>query len=59
VLGTTAQEYIFCEIVSLNKVVCTMADGDPGMTGINRTGNVRINVTLRRVRASIIAVEKQ
>jgi len=29
-------------------------EGDP-----NDTGNVRINVTLRRVRATIVAVEKQ
>ena len=27
--------------------------------GINKTGNVRINVTLRRVRITIATVEKQ
>ena len=26
---------------------------------INRTGNVRINVTMRRVRVTIVAVQKQ
>jgi hypothetical protein len=26
---------------------------------LNKTGNVRINVTLRRVRATIVAVENQ
>jgi len=29
------------------------------LSTINKTGNVRINATLRRVRESIVAVEKQ
>jgi len=36
-----------------------LATHPPFSTSVNKTGNVRINITLRRVRVTIIAVEKQ
>ena len=39
-------------------IVCKVAL-DRSLFNVNRRGNVRMNVTLRRVRISIVAVDKQ
>jgi len=36
-----------------------MGKGSETTGTINKTGNVRINITMRRVLATIVAVEKQ
>jgi hypothetical protein len=63
--GTTTGEAIFCETDNLpkefefvfKKRVCFVPDGVTAMTDINKTGNMC--TTLRRVRVTIFAVEKQ
>ena len=63
--GTTTGEAALCETDNLPKefefpckqLVCIVPDGVPAMTDINKTGN--ICTTLRRVRVTIVAVEKQ
>ena len=52
----------FCFIIICNLRILVRRRGrweDNIKTDINKAGNVRINVTLRRVRATIVAVEKQ
>jgi hypothetical protein len=42
--------------VILQEEVCTFT---AGLQNVNKTGDVRVNVTFRRVRVTSVAVEKQ